>query len=334
MKGETSMSTDTTVLYFEALPAGLKRVVEDNLPVGWNLLTLSSDQDPQLNEKLEKADLMVVASRRVDGAILDRAKNLRMIQHQGVGFDNIDLNATRSRRIPIGLTPQGTSRSVAEHTILMILAISRSLIAADRSMRQGKWLQWELRSDSTDLAEKRLGLVGYGRIGRLVASRARPFETHLGIFDPYIDWGQVGPLEPDAHRFSNLIDLLAWSDIVSLHVPLTTNSFHMIGPVEIEAMQSSAILVNTARGGLVDYGALTDALERHRIRGAALDVFEDEPLSASSTLRHLDNVVLTPHISAGTIDCFRRKVEAIMDNFVRFSAGEQPRNLVEYGLIA
>lgn len=241
-----------------------------------------------------------------------------MIQHQGVGYERIDLQGCRARSIPVALCPEGTSVGVAEHTLLLILALYKKLLQASFGVKQGNWQQWELRSTSFELFGKRLGLVGFGRIGKEVASRALAFGARVLYFDPL-----VANIEGDGVTAAkSLPDLLKTSDVVSLHVPATGANRHLINETTLGYMQEHAILINTARGSLIDEKALAEALRSGKLSGAGLDVLEQEPPAADNPLLSLENVLITPHISAGTRDAFRAKMKTVFANLVRYTKGE------------
>jgi phosphoglycerate dehydrogenase-like enzyme len=215
---------------------------------------------------------------------------------------------------------------VAEHVILLILSIYRRLLEADASIRRGEWLQWELRPTSLELAGKTVGLVGFGRIGREVAQRLRGFDVDVLYYDPFRADADVE--EAFGVRFVSLDALLAESDIVSLHLPLSTETRGLVDAAFLSTMKRSAILINTARGGLVDQTALIEALRSGVIAAAGLDVFATEPLPPDSPIRALPNAVLTPHIAAGTADALRTKMDACFANIVAISSGREPANRI------
>jgi phosphoglycerate dehydrogenase-like enzyme len=195
------------------------------------------------------------------------------------------------------------------------------LVAADTKLRQGTWLQWELRSTSFELAGKTLGLVGFGRIGQAVAQRAHAFDAQILYHDPYLKERPAAVTTWGAREVS-FSELLRQSDIVSLHVPTTDETRRFMGMREFEQMKPSAILINTSRGAIVDEPALIKALEVGTIAGAGLDVFEQEPVKPDNLLLKMDNVILTPHISAGTVDALREKMRSIFANLQRFVEGK------------
>jgi D-3-phosphoglycerate dehydrogenase len=273
-----------------------------------------------------EADFLLVATTPLTAEVIAAAPRLKLIQHQGVGYDNVDVEAAARAGVPVGLTPEGTSKPVAEHVILLILCLYRNLLTANQTLRQGKWLQWELRPGSYDLREKRLGIVGLGRIGREVARRARAFECSLLYYDIV-----RAPPQVEAELevvYTSFQELLSGSDIVTLHLPCTKDTQGLIGAAQLAHMRPTALLINTARGGLVDESALYQALKSGQIAGAGLDVFAVEPPAPDHPLLQLDNVVATPHIAAGTCDALATKMRAAFANMQRVAQGQAAHNLV------
>jgi len=300
--------------------------VRELLPAGYTLDVVGHRNRQEMLKRIAGADFVIAATTKVDGEVLASAPRLKLVQHQGVGYDNIDVDACRSRGVRVALTPEGTTIGVAEHTFLLILALYKQLRTAETALRSGKWPVWELRSTSYELAGKTLGLVGFGRIGRAVARRANAFDARVVYFDPL-------RAEPVAEQeagvtYMELDHLLRSADILSLHLPLSLQTRHIISDGELALMPPHAILINTARGPLVDEPALYRALTIGQIAGAGLDVFEQEPAAADNPLLSLENVVVTPHISAGTIDAFRTKLQAIFANIERVNRGEEPANAI------
>jgi glyoxylate reductase len=327
-------STDTgshglTVLYAEPLPADLQPVVLqeiDALGGGHRLVVVPSKDRGELLRLAAGADVIVAATNKIDAEVLAAAPRLRHVQHQGVGYDNIDVPACKARGVTVALTPEGTTTGVAEHTFLLILALYKNLREAEAQLRAGSWPVWELRTRSFELAGKTLGLLGFGRIGRAVAQRARAFEADVIYYDPFrADEATERALEV---QYRSLDDVLREADVISLHLPLSAETRHAIGERELRLMKPNGILLNTARGPLVDEAALLRALREGWIAGAGLDVFEQEPASSDNPLLQLENVVVTPHISAGTIDAFRTKMRAVAANVGRVARGEAPVNQV------
>jgi len=312
------------VVYLEPVPEDVESIVRECLPHGLSLRVLRADESPE--DVVADAVFLLVATTKITARVLDATTRLKQIQRQGVGYNNIDLEAARARGITIGLTPEGTSIPVAEHVFLLVLSLYRKLFEARQSLREGKWLQWELRPNSYDLAGKTAGIIGLGRIGRELTTRLRAF----GCKVLYTDAIRVSEQE-ELHLgavFTGLDDLLRQSDIVSLHVPLLPETRNLIGPRELALMKGNALLVNAARGGLIDEKALEVALNEGQIAGAGLDVFEQEPPPKDHPLLFMDNVVAVPHIAAGTRDAYATKMKAAFANMQRVGRGEEPINKV------
>ncbi|MAG36315.1 MAG: 3-phosphoglycerate dehydrogenase [Dehalococcoidia bacterium] len=316
-----------TVLYYEQIPADVERIVRSEVPPEVQLLTLGPNESRASTVKLERADCLLVADGQLGEATFAQAPRLRHIQHQGVGYDNIDVAAAHRRGISVALTPEGTTRGVAEHTLLLILALYKHLCVADRALREGQWLRWELRPTSWELGGKTVGIVGFGRIGRAVAQRIRAFEADVIYTD--IVRAPTSIEEDLAARYVTFDELLASADVVTVHVPMNADSRHLVGRAQLERMQPHAILINTSRGGLVDEKALHDALTDGLIAAAGLDVFEPEPPSTDNPLWQLPNVVVTPHIAAGSADALREKMRAAFANIQRAARGEPLAHQVE-----
>jgi phosphoglycerate dehydrogenase-like enzyme len=235
---------------------------------------------------------LIVGVDPVTAAVLD-AGPLRAVVRFGSGTDNVDLDAARARGVSVAATPGANARSVAELTIGLLLALARHLVVHDRQVRSGSWS----RQMGTELAGRRLGVVGYGAVGRRVAAIARAMDMEVVATDPQVTEADV--------RLVDLDTLLATADVVTLHAPLDDSTRGMIGAAELGRMRRHALLVNTSRGGLVDERALADALAAGRIRGAAADAFEHEP-PAGSPLLALDNFVASPHAGGATVQAVTR----------------------------
>ena len=257
----------------------------------------------ELKKVIAEYDGIIVRSRtKVDAEVLSRAARLKVIGRAGVGVDNIDVEEAERRGIKVLRTPEGPSVSVAELTVALMLCLARMIPYADRAMKEGRWVKGELMG--VELRGKKLGIVGFGRIGYEVAKRAKAFEMEVLVYDVVLDKLMDRVREVGARGLS-FEELLRESDFVSIHVPLTPQTRRMIGEEELKAMKPTAYLINTSRGGVVDEGALLRALKEGWIAGAALDVYEVEPPTNMELIR-LPNVVCTPHIGAQTAEAQRR----------------------------
>jgi D-3-phosphoglycerate dehydrogenase / 2-oxoglutarate reductase len=245
-----------------------------------------------------EVDAVIVRSTTtIDRPSLARTERLRVIGRAGVGVDNIDVDAATEKGIPVFNAPSGNTIAAAELTMALMLAVMRQVPAADRSMREGEWDRKRFRG--SELQGKVLALVGAGRIGGEVARRARPFGMRIIASDPFLQEERARQLGIES---VSLEEALSQGDVISLHVPLTDQTANLLDRDRIRLLKPTAIVVNAARGGVVDEAALAEALRDGRIGGAALDVFSSEPLLPDSPLRGLENVVLTPHIGAATTE--------------------------------
>jgi phosphoglycerate dehydrogenase-like enzyme len=315
------------VVYWNRATEDVYDVIRNQLPTGWTLVTLQGEDKAGWRAQLRDVDFMIVADWPIVAEDLAAAPTLKMVQHQGVGHERIDKQALQARRIPLALCPAGTTIGVAEHTMLLILAVYKRLVVADTRMRQGTWLQWGLRSTSFELCGKTLGLVGFGRIGQAVAKRAHAFDARILYHDAFLP---SPPAEAKAWGVESvsLDDLLRRSDIVSIHVPTTDETRKFMNAARFGRMKRSAVFINTSRGAVVDEPALIAALQDKVIAAAGLDVFEQEPIAPGNSLLGMDNVIVTPHIAAGTVDALTEKMRSVFENLQRFASGQPIRDRV------
>jgi phosphoglycerate dehydrogenase-like enzyme len=318
-----------TVAYWSHGTAELYALLRQLCPASLTLRTLETGSEEERLALAAEADAVVVAATRFTEAHLAAAARLRLVQHQGVGWqDTVAWQGLGARGIALATTPEGTTVPVAEMAVLLALAALRRLPFADAELRRGAWHVNALRPVSRSLAGRTVGYVGFGRIGQATASRFAAFDTTGLYYDPAAAVPEEVERRLGVRRAASLAALLAEAEIVSLHLPVTRETRHIIGRREIALMRQGAVLINTARGGLVDEAALADALSAGHLLGAGLDVFEVEPPPRDHKLLALPNVVLTPHISAGTRDAFSEKLAAALGNVEAFFAGRALRNAV------
>jgi D-3-phosphoglycerate dehydrogenase / 2-oxoglutarate reductase len=280
---------------------------------GQSILRASAQVDDRNNisaDDLLKAipdyDGLIVRGRtKVTASVMEAASKLKVIGRAGVGVDNIDLEAAKKHNITVVNAPMSTSIAVAELTFGMLLALARELPRADAGMKQGKWLKKEL--EGVELNGKTLGVIGFGRIGVEVGKRAAAFGMNVIAYDPLIseeDIKQRGA-EP-----VSIQDLYAWSDFISLHLPLNVQTRDLVGPLAFSQMKDGVRIVCAARGGIIDESALVAALNSGKVAGAALDVFSVEPPGLTETVSH-SRVIATPHVGAQTVEAQSRASEDI-----------------------
>jgi D-3-phosphoglycerate dehydrogenase len=281
-------------------------------------------------EEVARVDAIISRKGRITRPHIERSRGrLRIVARTGVGVDpsRVDLEAAREHGVWVTNMPGSNAVSVAELTFGHMIALARRTIAADRAVKERRWSDY-LEFIGTELAQKTLGIVGMGNIGTRVALRARAFEMALLVYDPYIPESLVTAI---GGRLVSLDELLAGSDIVTIHCPLTAETRGMIGARELGLMKPSACLLNMARGGIVDEGALCRALRQKRLAGAALDAMAEEPPRPDHPLFELDNVIVTPHIGALTREAARRGEWGAAEEVFRVLEGKRPKNPVVEG---
>ena len=289
----------------------------------------NTTSEDQLVEFVKDVDVIMVVYAKITKRIINSATKLKGIVRYGIGVDNIDLEAATAKGVVVANVPDYAIETVADHAWALILALVRRIVIADKYVRNrlyiGKWTNPPEYLRGIDLSGKVLGLVGVGRIGREVAKRAKGFGVKILGYDPYIssDVAKEFGIE-----LVNLDTLLSESDIISIHCPLTKETYHLINEDKIRLMRKRPYIINTARGAIIDEKALYKALKEGWIAGAALDVFEIEPPPENNPLFELDNVVLTPHIAWYTEEALRRLEMSAVEEAIRILRGELPRNIV------
>ncbi len=318
------MAERGVIVFHDELNPALADVFYSQVPPGFTLITRGPGEPVP---PVEEADYLLVAADLLPAEEIRRLKRAHLIQKVGVGYDNIHLGAAAEMGIPVAIAAGANSIAVAEHAILMMMALQRRLVPIHNATMAGEWRMWAHRHECFELADKQVGLVGLGSIGREVASRVQAFGCEVAYYDAF-------RLPEETERalkltFMPLEQLLRTSDIISLHVPLSDSTRHLINRERIELMKPGAILINTARGPVVNVSDLAEALRTGRIFGAGLDVHDPEPPQPGYPLYGLPNVILTPHAAAGTRDTQRRVVKAAMANVIRVANGDAPLNQVK-----
>jgi phosphoglycerate dehydrogenase-like enzyme len=286
-------------------------------PPSLELVLLDKDDDEERVAKVRDCQAIIAAATRLTRRTIEAAPRLRFVQHQGVGYhDTVDVPALVERGVRLAVCTAGTI-GVAEHAVMLALAAARRLTFADPELRRGQWHANSLRPVSIELAGKTVGYVGMGRIGQAAAERFRGFRTRGLYSDPNVRLSPEHKAELGLESAS-LDRILREADVVTLHLPLTQETRHLIGRDELALMKPNSILINTARGGIIHEAALVEALKAGRPGAAGVDVFETEPLPENNPLAALPNTVLTPHIAAGTWDSFVGKMDSVLSNIAAF----------------
>jgi glyoxylate reductase len=292
---------------------------------------LWADERPPSREELldhvRGADgLLCLLTDKIDGGVMDEAgPQLKVISNHAVGFDNIDVNAATARKIPVGNTPDVLTDATADFAFALMMAVARRIPEGVRYVHDGKWKTWgPMTLLGVDIKGATLGLIGFGRIGQAVARRALGFDMRVLYFDP-------GEKKPPRDLKATRVDfetLLEESDFISLHTPLTPDTYHLIDSEALSRMKPSAVLINTARGPVVDPEALYEALKERRIFGAGLDVTDPEPLPMDSPLLALDNIVVMPHIASASKTSREQMSWMAAQNLIAGLRGERLPNCV------
>jgi phosphoglycerate dehydrogenase-like enzyme len=302
---------EITVAILDKFHPHIKEAIAAAAPADWALLFIEESTLAARAAVLRDADMAFVMAAPMPKELLAAARRLRFIQKLGAGVDRIDLEVCRSRGIGVARLHAGNSIPVAEHTVLLMLAVYRQLPQIDRRTRAGAWQKEDARGMHRQLQNKTVGLVGFGAIGRQVAQRLRGFEVTIIYYDPVRASRDVE--QRLAVSYADLDALVRTADIVSLHLPLLPQTAGIIDAKRIRAMKPGAVLINCARGGLVDEAALVAALKDGRLFGAGIDAFASEP-PVGSPLLELDNTVVTSHLAGATLDNFSGIIARAVEN--------------------
>jgi phosphoglycerate dehydrogenase-like enzyme len=302
--------------------ADIAEMAKKMAPSGFELVVSRADR-AALEQVLPTSEYLVCYPNvRLDDALYKVAPKLRLYQLLSAGYDDVDLEAARRAKVPVCNNGGANAISVSEHAIMLMLAVSRRVIWQHGNVSAGRWRGNGPAPVMYEVFDKTLGIIGLGTIGKKVARIARA----LGMRVQYYDIARLPEHEEDAFgvRFRLLRELLASSDIVTMHVPLNDSTRHMIGANELALMKSTSVIVNTSRGPVIDEVALTKVLADHKIFGAGLDVFDQEPPPPDNPLFKLDNVLLTSHFAGPTFDNHSARFRNAFDNIQRVARGEKP----------
>ncbi len=293
--------------------------IDDSSLSAFSENNISYDYQPEITPielaiKISDYDALMVRSRtKVTKEIIEKGKKLQIIGRVGSGVDNIDMDVVRKQKIVVVNASDANSQAVAEHTVGLMLGVLRQYPKAFSSMREGLWFKKELKGN--EISGKTVGILGYGNIGKKVEQIVKAFGAKVIIYSRH-------------YKTVEYKELFAKSDILTIHLALSSETKGSVTKLLLDLMKPSAIFVNTSRGEIVDEEALYERLAEKKIKGAALDVYSTEPLPVDSKLRSLENLVLTPHIGASTQEALIKASFAVVQDLVRFSKGEKPKNSV------
>jgi D-3-phosphoglycerate dehydrogenase len=284
--------------------------------------------EEQIVSIIGEYDAVVVRSgTRITAPIIEAGRLLKIIGRAGAGVDNIDVDAATRRGIPVVNAPEGNTLAATEHTIAMMLALARNIPQANSSLRQKQWKRSKFIG--IEVNEKTLGIVGLGRIGREIAKRVNAMQMRCIAYDPFISKERAGELGVE---LMPLDDVIATADVITVHTPLTKETHHLINAAKIALMKDGVRIINCARGGIIDEKALYDAIRSGKVAGAALDVFEDEP-PFKSPLLSLDQVVVTPHLGASTVEAQQNVAITVAKEIISVLGGGQAKYAVNAPMI-
>ncbi len=300
-------------------PVGI-RMLEER---GCEVVSLPPGSDEgSLKEVAPDSDALITRGGiKVTREIMASSPRLKAVGVHGIGCDHVDLEAARELKKIVLNTPTALTETVSEMAIALMLALSRRIVSADKAVRAGEWSRKYGDLRGTEIMGKTIGIIGLGRIGSAVARRLKPFEVDLVYHDIRRD------LELEAELGMKKVELdglLRVSDIITLHLPHTPGTHHLVSRREMELMKDGVYIVNTARGKVVDQEALVEALREGKVAGAALDVFEEEPLDPGDSLVSMDNVILTPHLGASSLEAMRRMAVQVVEGVLKVLKGEEP----------
>ena len=317
------MEKPTVIITEPIHMAGVERLKESGLDV---VQMPPGSNELDLLKLAPRAKALVTRGNiKVTRTIMEASPSLKVVGVHGIGCDHVDLQAARDLGKKVINTPSALTETVAEMTLALMLALSRRIVSADKAVRSGGWHRKYGDLIGTEMKGKTVGIVGLGKIGEAVARRIKPFEADT----VYFDVSDRGRLESELGiRKVDLDTLLRISDIVTLHVPYSPQTHHMFSRGEFERMKDGSCMINTSRGRILEQGALAEALKSGKLSGAALDVFEKEPLDVDDPLTSMDNVILTPHLGASSREAMRRMAIQVADGIVQILSGGSYENIV------
>ena len=318
----------TKVVFLTGLKEALIEEVVSYSPPDYEVVVLdkSSTEEQRINE-VRDADFLLCYGQDPSDEVIKSLEKCRLVQLLAAGYDRMNLDLLAELEIPCANNGGANSWAVADQAVLLMLAIYKQLLASDNSTREGRWAEPITGQNTFEMADKKVGILGIGNIGRKVAKRVQGFDAKVQYFDLYpLDERTAEELNV---TYVSLDELFSTSDIISCHTPLTNDTKHIVNSNTLSLMKPTAILINTSRGPVVDEEALISALQSGVIAAAGLDVFEKEPVSPDNPLLKMDNVVATPHMAGTTWDTWARRANFGFENMERIRNGEAPQAVVK-----
>lgn len=316
------------VAFIHGLSPEIVDVITSHTPEGWTTDVVPGNTPLSEQKSLvDDADFLMVYGAPLHDEVLRATEGARLVQLLAAGYDRMNLSLMASLEVPCANNGGANSIAVADHAVLLMLALYKQLTHTDPSTREGRWSAPITGTNTFEMADKLVGVLGLGNIGRRVVRRVQGFDAHVQYFDIY-------PLSEEEESVLDITrvsidELFRTSDILTCHTPLTPQTHHIVNRERLALMKPSAILVNTSRGPVVDEEALIEALQEGRIAGAGLDVFEQEPVDSNNPLLRMDNVVVTPHVAGTTWNTWFRRASFAYENMQRVWNGEAPLATVQ-----
>jgi len=297
------------------------KIFEDNNLESFELLNF---EENNLKKELSEVDAILLRTAKLSNDVLSYCKKLKIISRHGVGYDNVNLEYLNENNISLGITSTSNAVSVAEHVLTSFLYLSKNIHLSDRLTREGRFNDKSSLPNFFELYQKNVVIFGFGRIGKAVAKRCLGFDANVYVYDPFISKNVV---EENNCKVIDKINGIEIADYISIHLPLNADTKNFIDEQELSIMKETGIVVNTARGGIINETSLVNALQNKKILGAGLDVFEKEPPDEKHPLFNLDNVILSPHNAALTIECRKRMAVESAENIAFFLLDSKKLNL-------
>jgi len=297
------------------------RVFENNKLESFELINF---EESNLKSELREVDAILLRTAKLSNDVISDCKKLKIVSRHGVGYDNVNIDYLSENNIALGITSTSNAVSVAEHVLTSFLYLSKNIHLSDKLTREGRFNDKSSLPNFFELYQKNIVIFGFGRIGRAVAKRCLGFEANVYVYDPFVSKNVV---EENNCKVIDKTSGLKIADYISIHLPLNNNTKNFINEQELSIMKETAIVVNTARGGIINEASLVNALQNKIILGAGLDVFEKEPPDENHPLFNLDNVILSPHNAALTIECRKRMAIESAENIAFFLLNNKKLNL-------
>ena len=297
------------------------RVFENNKLESFELINF---EESNLKSELREVDAILLRTAKLSNDVISYCKKLKIVSRHGVGYDNVNIDYLSDNNIALGITSTSNAVSVAEHVLTSFLYLSKNIHLSDKLTREGRFNDKSSLPNFFELYQKNIVIFGFGRIGRAVAKRCLGFEANVYVYDPFVSKNVV---EENNCKVIDKTSGLKIADYISIHLPLNNNTKNFINEQELSIMKETAIVVNTARGGIINEASLVNALQNKIILGAGLDVFEKEPPDENHPLFNLDNVILSPHNAALTIECRKRMAVEGAENIIKYLKNKDALNL-------